>query len=429
MNCKECKEKLLEYIEGLLEESQKQAVTEHLANCDTCKAEFNEITNLHEHLVTNGSKVNESNLENNVMDAIVREQNVRLKVSGKEGSNIKFWSLIMKSQMIKIAAAAIIIIAVLIGINPFKPSITIGQVIEPILNARTIIFDIIPGTDETGTVIHHIVVGSRIRRTISNMPNITLVVDFESDKILFLDSEEKTAYYADIQGEFSNTTQNYVKFLWDVINGIKDNPDIEKLDEQIIDGREAVGFRGRGPNIEVTIWADSKTAFPIRINHRIGQKYSILKNFELDVPVDESLLNMDIPPGYTLKDAQMDLGNSTEQDFVESLRVWAEVIGDGIFPDSMGNENTDIALLVQKLDQMNISEEKATQMVYAFGKGMMFRGIINRRGDEWKYVGARVKLGEARKAVFWYEPEDSDTYRVIYGDLHVEDVAQENLPE
>ncbi|MHC4618314.1 MAG: hypothetical protein ACYTEQ_11245, partial [Planctomycetota bacterium] len=32
-------------------------------------------------------------------------------------------------------------------------------------------------------------------------------------------------------------------------------------------------------------------------------------------------------------------------------------------------------------------------------------------------------------AIFWYRPKDSQTFRVIYGDLSVEDVAPEDLPE
>ena len=430
MNCTECKKIFVEYIESLLDESQKQAVSEHLKNCLSCEAELHELMNLNERLVTNGKNVKNSNLENKVMDAILREQNVRLKASHKAGSALKLRSLIMKSPTVKIAAAAIILVAVLIGLNPFKSTITFSQVIEPIINARTIICDLVMGEDENGSVTHEIIVDSRIRRTMSNMPNMTLVIDLDSEKMLVLDSEAKTAFYANIQGELGSTTQSYVKFLRDAITEIRDNPDIEKLDEQIIDGRKAVGFIGRGPNTEVTIWADPKTAFPIQINLGIGQSHSILKNFELNVPVDESLLSMDVPPGYVLKD-QMDFGNATEQDFVESLRIWAEVVGDGIFPQAIGTESAmkDIAKLGQKLGQMNIPEEQGAEMGVAFGKGMLFHQLINNRGDEWKYIGAGVKLGESQTPVFWYKPEGSSEYRVIYGDLHVEDVSPDNLPQ
>jgi outer membrane lipoprotein-sorting protein len=431
MNCTECKEILVEYIEGLLEESQKQAVSEHLKKCSTCKTEFNELANLQKHLVANGKKVKESNLEDKVMDNIILEQNMKLKAIDKAGSAIKLRNTIMKNPVIKIAAVAIIIIAVLVGINPFKPSITIAQVVEPILNARTIIFDLMSGTDETGMVVHEIVVGSRIRRTMSNMPNMTMIIDMDNEQLLALDTNAKTAFYADIEGELGDMTRSYIGFVRQIIRQFQDDQ-VEKLGEQIIDGHKAIGFKGRGHNEEVTIWADSQTAIPIQIEVHSGQGLAFLmKNFVFDAQVEESLVSMDVPNGYTQKKTEVNLGNATEQDFIESLRIWAEVIRDGSFPEAIGTQNTmeQMPVLIEKIGQMNISEEEATQMGVTFGKGMLFLQIIDTRGDEWKYVGAGVKLGETNKAIFWYQPEGPATYHVIYGDLHVEEVAPENLPK
>ena len=431
MNCTECKELLVEYIEGLLDESQKQQVAEHLKDCPNCRAEVQQLTTLHDRLIKNGKNATQSNLEDQVMDLIVREQNVRLKAASKAGTALKLRSIIMKSPVVKIAAAAVIIIAVLIGINPFRSTITFAQVIEPILNARIIICDLIIGDDENNPVMHEIIVGSQIRRTISNIPNMTMVIDLDSANMLVLDSDAKTASYVDIQGDLRDRSQSYVNALRKIIRELKYNPNIEKLDEQIIDGRKAVGFTGRGPNEEVTIWADAETALPIRINLRIGQMYSIFKNFELDVDVDESLISMEVPAGYTLEETDFSMGDANEEDFIESLRIWAKVIGDGTFPEAIGTENAmkQIPLLGQKLGTLNLSKEQATQMGMAFGKGMLFHQILDGRGDDWHYAGGGVKLGDADTAVFWYQPEGSVNYRVIYGDLSVKELAQENLPK
>ncbi len=430
MNCAEYKELLVEYIEGLLDESRKQQVAEHLKNCRNCRAEAAQLANLHDRLVNNGKNVARSKFEDKVMDKIVREQNVRLKAAAKAGSALKLRSIIMKSPFVKIAAAAIIIIAILIGINPFKPSITFAQVVKPILNARTMIFDMILGADETGMVMHEIVVGPRIRRTMSNMPNMIMVIDLDSENMLVLDSEAKTAVYADIEGDLGDRTRSYIRFVRQIIKKLQDGQ-VEDLGEQMIDGRKAVGFVGRGHNEEVTIWADAQTAVPIRIEVQIGQDLAfIMKNFEFDVDVDELLVSMDVPSGYTLKDAQMDLGNATEQDFVESLRIWAEVIRDGSFPEAIGTVNAmeQMPVLIQKLGQMQVTEEQGTKMGVSFGKGMLFHQIVESQG-QWGYTGAGVKLGDASKAVFWYQPQGSSTYRVIYGDLTVKDVAPEDLPQ
>ena len=179
MNCAECKENLVAYIEGLLDESQKQTVAEHLKDCRSCQAEAEQLRGLQERLAKNGKLLAQSDLENDVMNKIVREQNVRLKTATRATDALKIRRTIMKSPVTKIAAAAVIIIAVLIGINPFETSITFAQVVEPILNAKTVILDLIIGGDESGPVAHEIVVDSRIRRTLSNMPNLIQILDLE----------------------------------------------------------------------------------------------------------------------------------------------------------------------------------------------------------------------------------------------------------
>jgi outer membrane lipoprotein-sorting protein len=370
-------------------------------------------------------------MRDRILDDVLKAQEKSQKsISVSKEPNIG--RIIMKSPITRMAAAAVIIIAVTVGILQFGGgTVTWAKVVEPILNARTIICDMIIGDDENNPTMHEIIVGSRIRRTMSNIPNMTMVIDLDKANMLLLDSEEKSAAYIDIQGDLSDRTQSFVNFLRNIITKMKDNPNIENLGEQTINGRKAVGFTGRGQNNEVTIWADAKTALPIRINIRVGQMYAILKNFELDAQVDESLLSMNVPPGYTLKEAQLDLGNATEKDFIESLRVWAKVLGDGTFPDAIGTENAmkEMPMLGQKIGAMNLPKEQATQMGIDFGKGMLFHQIIDTRGDDWRYVGAGVKLGDASKAVFWYRPEGSATYRVIYGDLSVKDVAPEDLPK
>jgi outer membrane lipoprotein-sorting protein len=337
----------------------------------------------------------------------------------------------MKSPIARVAAAAAIIIVAALGINYIMaPSVTWAQVIEPILNARTIVFDLILGADETGTVSHEIVVGSRIRRTMSNMPNMTMIIDIDNAKLLALDTEAKTAVYADMEGDLGDRTRSYIKFVRQIIAQLQDGQ-VEELGEQIIDGQKAVGFVGRGQNEKVTIWADPETALPILIEAGIGQEFSfIMKNFKFNAAVDESLMSMNVPDGYTLQETNIDLGNASEEDFVESLRTWAEIIGDGTFPEAIGTENAmrQMPTLIQKVAAMQVSEAKGTEIGMSFAKGMLFHQILESQG-KWSYSGAGVKLGDAAKAIFWYQPKGSQTYRVIYGDLSVKDVAEADLPK
>jgi hypothetical protein len=233
-----------------------------------------------------------------------------------------------------------------------------------------------------------------------------------------------------MEGDVGDRTRSYIKFVRQIISQLQDGQ-VEELGELVIDGQKAIGFVGRGQNEEVRIWADPETAHPIRIEAEIGQEFSFtMKNFEFDTAVDESLVSMDVPDGYTLQETNLDLGNAAEEDFVESLRIWAEIIGDGTFPEAIGTQSAlkQMPLLVQKVTAMQVSEEKGTEIGMSFAKGMLFHQILESQG-EWNYAGAGVKLGDANTAIFWYQPQESQTWRVIYGDLSVRDVAPEDLPQ
>ena len=428
MNCTECKELLVAHIEGLLDASQEQAVAEHLKDCSACKAEAETLRGLQGRLAKNGQSVAQGDLENDVMNLIVREQKVRLKAAEKAAEGLKLRRIIMKSRYAKVAAAAVIIIAVVIGLIPGN-NVTFADVVKPILNAKTVILDMIIGADESGPTMHEIVVGSRIRRTMSNLPTLTQILDLDSGKMLVLESEGKTAGIVDISGTVQEGTKNYVEFLRQVIRQVQEGQ-VEKLGEQVIDGQKAIGFKGKGQNEEVTIWADAETCHPIRIELQVGSASVVMKNFEFDTVDDETLVSMNVPDGYTMQAQQFDLSGATEEDFVELLRIWAQIIRDGTFPEAVDSEHVMKAMpvLVEKLTQMDISEEEGTQTGLKVGRGMLFHQMIDSQGN-WHYAGAGVKLGDAATAIFWYQPAGSQTYRVIYGDLTVKDVAEADLPK
>ena len=427
MNCAECKEILVAYLEDLLAEPQKKAVTEHLKDCHSCQAEVKQLTNLQERLVSNGRAAAQSDLENEVLNRIVREQNVRLKAANKAGAGLKLRRLIMKSSVTRMAAAAVIIVAVLIGIQQFgSGTVTFAKVVEPILNARTLILDMIVGDEETGPVIHDIIVDQRIRRVISRQEHVVNIIDPESAKMLTLHTEGKIAAYSDIRGSLQEGTRDYVAFLRKVITDLQNNPDFvaKELGEKEIDGQKVIGFLAG----EFTIWADAETALPVRIE--VQSPLSIVfKNFQFNVPVEEleSLVSMDVPDGYTEQKKVFDMTTSTEQDLVECLRIWAELLLDGNFPEAIGMTKimSQLPHIEAKLAESVVSAEEGTQKGMTLGKGMLFvMGL-----KDHHYAGSGVKLGDADKAVFWYQPEGSETYRVIYGDLSVKDVAPENLPK
>jgi hypothetical protein len=428
MNCEESKESLVAYLEGLLAEDQKHAVTEHLKDCHSCQAELKQLTNLQERLTSNGRAAAQSDLENEVLNRIVREQNVRLKAADKASASLKLRRLIMKSSIARIAVAAAVIVVAALGVHYMMgPSVTFADVIKPLLNARTLILDMIVGDEATGTVIHDTIVDQRIRRVISGQEHVANIIDTKGAKMLTLHTEGKIAAYSDIQGSIQEGTRDYVALLRKIITDVQNNPGFKakELGEKEIDGQKVVGFSAG----EFTIWADAETALPVRIEVESPQLSAVFKNFRFDVPVEEleSLVSMDVPDGYAEQKKVFDMGTPTEQDLVECLRFWAEDLMDGNFPEAIGMTEL-MKLLPQveaKLGETVASAEEGTQKGMSLGKGMLFEMSLKDK----HYAGNGVKVGEADKAIFWYLPEGAETYRVIYGDLSVKDVAAGDLPK
>jgi outer membrane lipoprotein-sorting protein len=348
------------------------------------------------------------------------------------------WRITMQSKVTKLAIAAAIVIAAFILFHSTTfVSPTFAEVIKPLFTAQTIAFDMIFGQEGRDPIMHDIVKGQMIRRTMTNLPNVTMIIDVEGEKMLNLysaDGKQGMAEFIDIKGPLKEGTKNFLAFIRDTITRMQSSPDFktEKLPKKEFDGRTLIGFLSKGSNENITIWADPKTTLPVRIEMKFGQQDVLIKNFEFDIPVDESLVSMEIPAGFTAKKAVMDLTNPTEQDFVKILGIWAKLVLDGQFPDNLSTQEFMklIGQLQQKLGQQGVSPEEGQKIGESYAKGIMFLQLFELQGKgPWHYAGKGVKFGEADKPVFWYKLKDATTWRVIYGDMAVKDVAEENLPK
>jgi hypothetical protein len=343
------------------------------------------------------------------------------------------WRIIMKAKTLRITAAAVVVMAVLVGIHgiPGGHSVVWADVIQPILDARTASLDIHVGSPGGEVVIHDDVMGSRIHRTVSNAPDVDIVMDFEQQRLLTIHHSRKTAVYVGLGG--LPDLRNYVELLRDTITKLQEKSDLKVQNQglQEIDGKEYTVFIAGENDDTLTIWADPKTALPVRIEQRTPNMVITCDNLRFDVAFDESMFSMEAPAGYAVQDAgAIDFSQSSETDFIETLRIWAEIIEDGQFPDSINLE--DVVKIGPKFDQgmkrAGLTEQQQTDVAMKWGQGLVFIRFFKGQG-QWHYAGQGVKLGDGDKPIFWYQPQGSETWRVIYGDLSVKDVAPENLPQ
>jgi outer membrane lipoprotein-sorting protein len=353
-------------------------------------------------------------------------------------SEPNIWRMIMKIRITKLAAAAVIIIAILTAIHFWDSPIegvAWADVVRPILTARTVVFNVISAEGENVPITKVMNMGTQWVRSEVLSPDgktvqVIVITDLDTSRMLTLNPKQKIAALIDLK-DLPEKPENFVEIMRNVITELQNDPNVsvESLGEKEIDGHMTQGLRATSPDGELTVWADSQTNLPICMEQKWRQIHYEFKDFEFDVVLDESLFSMDIPEDYsTMPKAMLSLTGATEQDLVETLRAWAEVIRDGVFPKDFSTQAyMDDVPKIRKLASQR-SQEQNLESGLKFARGWIFFRLLKPEND-WYYVGKDVKLGDAESPVCWYRPDGSKTYRVIYGDLSVKDVVPENLPK
>jgi hypothetical protein len=60
---------------------------------------------------------------------------------------------------------------------------------------------------------------------------------------------------------------------------------------------------------------------------------------------------------------------------------------------------------------------------------LLFVARLPREESNWRYAGNGVKINTPDTPIFWYRPAGSQMYRVIYADLTVREMAEDQLPK
>ena len=255
---------------------------------------------------------------------------------------------------------------------------------------------------------------------------------------------------------------------------------VERLGESEIEGRSVLGYhsriqpgdspvawQGKGT---FTVWADAESLLPVRLElfDQMIEMTTILDHITINPNLNTDLFSMEAPEGYTVleksetKDktpaeesgSQVDLA----QTLVQGFRSWSELSG-GTFPSELGvNAVKDLdpnatfgfrqkgwgvqmyfimPSLRSKINRYYMDNVPLTEQEER-GKGMFEQRLnntwklffnIHSLSVPWHYAGAGVRVGQDNTPVFWYQPVDAETYRVIYADLSVADVDPADLPD
>ena len=470
MNCQDCKEHLVEYIEELLEDQQARAIASHIERCSECRTELARMTDLRKRLIQNGQTFAETDLENAVFDRIVRSQHLKLKETRKINRQFNLWRIIMKSRITKFAAAAVIIFAVMLGLNFFDKTsgVVWAEVVKRLEDIRTAAYKItadikgMPGTPE-GYTTHTtqdvmlsyeqsaVRIDSVMQTPRGDTKTQTYIL-FEDSILVTLIPAQKKYLEVAISDEQMKKMGDEKGDPVTLLSAMLEH-DYTELGRKEIDGVIAWGIEVSDPKLgakmgsfisggmfdetTVQLWIDEKQELPIRINATGSSTDSqssmetVYDNFQWDIEIEPALLKPEIPDDYELiAQGKWETGNEGEE-IIEVLRLFVEY-ADGKYPASLKTMTVAKAIapaLRKKFPRG--SPEPSKELLARFMKvdmvGRMYT-ILEKDGKDPAYYGDKVTADHPDAVLFRWKIDDN-TYRVVFGDLSTEDVSSEKLVE
>jgi len=349
------------------------------------------------------------------------------------------WRTIMKSPLTKLATAAVIAVGAAIGIALMGSTPAFADVVQSLLSVKTASFKMAMRVEGVPPQKFDCLYAEPIRmRQTSEDGSAVVISDFEQAKIVTLIPAQKQAVEVKLENMPQNDLSQYNMFS-EIRKRLQEaqataDESVEYLGERQIDGVQTIGYHVLTPGVEITLWADSRTNLPVEMEHAAGPATYTMTDFVFDIEIEESLLSQEIPADYTVRTMQVDASEPREDDLVTMFRLWAEHM-DGSFPSAFERQvlMEFIQAQTKKMSEngQEPSEEAMMQLqpvIAQLNRGGMFAMQLPADSD-WHYAGQDVTFGDAEAVVFWYRPAGSATYRVIYGDLHVEDVSPADLPQ
>ena len=367
----------------------------------------------------------------NVMQALDKREEQKSGVTTPD-----LWRTIMNSKMRKFAIAATILVVVLIGVNYLGGSsgTVYADVVQQLQKARTLMYKVTSSIPVEGVPAMEIEVAFKepgfMRMT---MPGgYVTVMDWTTGKSISLIPPRNQF----IEMELDNMPDDAAQREFDAIERLRTLPERadEQLGERIMDGRTVQGFRVNEGGTINTVWIDPKTRELLLVEMESKNAPDMcvtMSDFQFNVEMGDELFSLTPPDGYSRMDVQVDASALGEKDLIEFLRLWSSWTKDHTFPPTLHPiELQKVAMEMQQEGKFVVddtSEQDRTQHAMKMARGMVFVTSLPPDSNQ-NYAGENVKFGDAQTPIFWYQPAGSQTYRVIYGDLSVKDVAPEDLP-
>jgi hypothetical protein len=350
-----------------------------------------------------------------------------------------FGRMIMKKPVTRMAAAAVIILAVLLGINQFGcVSVAWTQVVKNVEQAVSVSFRLRTSTtgmpdsvimvydsSEYGSRMDLHVDGKIVSRIYSPQDkNVSVMVMPEAKtytRMSFTEEQHQQMHQRE------KDPREFVKLFLSV--------DHTELGRKTIDGIEVEGLDVNSPKVgggmfesaAGRLWVDVKTELPVRMEieglSAAGkiQTKMVMDTFRWDERLNASDFEPNIPSDYILW-AQTKVSDINEDKTIEGLRFFAELTS-GRYPSSMASMTADHEIREawqQKYSRPPTNEE--LNKFHSLNAACNFYANLVQENKDVEYHGNKVTASDLDDELMRWKISEGE-YRVIYGDLRVETIV------
>jgi len=433
-------EQLVQFVLGELPAEQAGGIEAHLRQCEPCGREVRRLQTLLDCAARMSAAPEDEHMVQSANREVLLAAGTQSKDPsrrGLESSAAIFWRTFMSNRMAKLAVAAGVVLAGVLGLSLFGgggAGKVYARAVSQLHKARTLTYSMVTKTGMVATPTVRMDIAFKdmgdtcFIRTATADGYIT-VAQAIGNKIRGIGIVPVAKNYAKF--EMENVPDDPAKDPWAMVEALRTLPAQadEVLGSREIDGRTLDGFRVRGADTVTTVWIDPASGRLARVELEVPSApamNAIMSDFQLDEPLADSLFSLEPPEGYVPVEIQADASGVAERDFTEFLRAWSQWTVDGTFPPIVAG--TEIAKVVVEMalgGKFKPGWDFSSQQVMY--RGLAFVSVLP--AGTWRYAGQNVHLGDPAVPIFWYQPQGSLAWRVIYGDLHVADVAPENLPK
>ncbi len=435
-------EQLVQFVLGELPAEKAAGMEAHLRRCESCRQAVERLQSLLDcagRMAVLPAEERGADAANRAVLRTARTQPIGQPRRGLSFPAALYGRIIMKSRIAKLAIAAGVILAVVLGLSLFTGNgagKAYAQVVEQLHRAHTLTFSMVTrtGVESMPTVRLDIAFNDTGRFRSSTADGYVTVLEKTGDGARGISLVPPTKSY--VVFEMANVPSDPAKDPWVTIERLRALPARADaaLGRREIDGRLLEGFQVREDDATTTVWLDPKTGALVRAEVEFAKApgmNTILSDFQFDAPLPDSFFSLEPPAGYTAVRVAADATAVTEQDFIEFLRLWSNWTVDATFPPMVSG--VEIARVA-----VQMAQEGKFVGPYAPAYGaerqapIMYRGLVfssQLPAGTWRYAGQNVRFGDPATPIFWYQPQGSATWRIVYADLHVADVAPESLPK